>query len=397
LFSGIALVLLPLLFYKYWPVIVELLGSIFSLSWSYKGSYILPVGISFYTFVSIGYLVDVYQEEVEAERNFGVLALFLSFFPLTLSGPIERANRMLPQVRESRTIDYLDLTSGFKLMLWGYFMKLVLADRLGQYIDVVYGNVQAHNGTTLLFTALLYPIQVYGDLGGYSLIAIGTSRMLGFRVRENFRRPFFATTMSEFWNRWHISLIKWLTDYVYTPLSFLFRKFGLGGIVLALMLTFIISGLWHGAAATFLVWGIMQGLFLSVEAISKRSRSRMERRFNLTTRWWYIVLGCASTYVLFAASQIFARSKNIDEAMLVYTRIASEPGGLFIDYTVVLFAMVGIFFVMVKDLYSELKERGYFNYPQSKWIQYSFYCMIFYLILFLGELGEEAEFLYFKY
>ena len=394
---GIGLVLGPLFFYKYWPVLGEVLDSWFSFSGAFKGGLILPVGISFYTFVAIGYMVDVYQEEVGAEHSFGSLALFLSFFPLMLSGPIERAKSMLPQVKEERAIDYSDFSIGFKLMLWGYFMKLVLADRLGQYVDVVYGNVQSHNGTTLLFAALLYPVQVYGDLGGYSLIAIGTSRLLGYRVRENFRRPFFAMTMSEFWNRWHISLIKWLTDYVYTPLSFFFRGLGLWGIVLALMLTFLISGLWHGASLTFVVWGVMQGAFLSLEAISKKTRSGIDRRYGLTSKWWYITLSCGITYVLFASSQIFARSADLNESLLIYSRIFSDHGQPYLDYTVLLFSVVGMSILFVKDLWDEINERGRIYPFKNRWLEYGVYYLTFYLILLLGVLGEETTFLYFKY
>ncbi len=402
LFLNVGLILLPLLFYKYWPSLSTVLSqglSFLSISYPLPSfSYLLPIGISFYTFVAIGYTVDVYNEEVEAERDFSVVALFLSFFPLILSGPIERAKSMLPQFRLASDLHYSNLTQGFKLMVWGYFMKLVVADRLSHYIDVVYGNVAGHTGTTLLFTSLLYPLQVYADLGGYSLIAIGTARMLGYGVRDNFRRPFFATTMSEFWNRWHISLIKWLTDYIYTPLSFAFRKRGLLGIVLALMLTFLISGLWHGAALTFVVWGLMQGTFLSIEALTKKRRSSLEQRYKLTGQWWYILLGCLITYLLFSASQIVARSQNLTEAWLIYKKIITQPGRLYIDITVLSYSFLGLSLIFIKDLRDELLSFGrsiFYNNNQS--LRHAFYYLLMYMILLLGVLDEDTQFLYFKY
>ena len=218
---NIILILLPLFFFKYFAAINNQLFAFldsYNLRWPLPEiKLVLPIGISFYTFMAIGYTIDVYNEEIEAEKNIGILALFVSFFPLILSGPIERAKNMLPQFKVARILEYDMVVQGFKFMLWGYFMKLVVADRVGIYVDAVYNNIAQHNGTTLLFASFLYPFQVYADLGGYSLIAIGTASVLGFQVMQNFNRPFFATSMSEFWRRWHISLISWLTDYLYTP------------------------------------------------------------------------------------------------------------------------------------------------------------------------------------
>jgi len=266
LFIGIFLILLPLFFFKYYTAIDEnitLLLDKWHLRWSLPNiSLLLPVGISFYTFMAIGYVIDVYNEEIKAEKNFGLVTLFLSFFPLVLSGPIERAPSMLPQFKTKLDFNYKMAVDGFQMMLWGYFMKLVIADRLAIYLNPIFSHVDQQSGSTLFLSTLLYPIQVYGDLGGYSLIAIGAASVMGIKVRQNFNRPFFATSMSEFWRRWHMSLINWITDYLYTPLSLSFRKYGVFGIVLALMITFIIAGAWHGAAITFIFWGFVQGIVL---------------------------------------------------------------------------------------------------------------------------------------
>ena len=207
---NISIILLPLLFFKYFSIINNELAALLAnhnLRWPLPEiGLLLPVGISFYTFMAIGYTIDVYNEEIKAEKNIGVLGLFVSFFPLVLSGPIERAKNMLPQFKATKTIDYVMIVQGLKLMLWGYFMKLVVADRTGIYIDAVFDNFYQHNGTSLFFASCLRPFQLYADLGGYSLIALGTAKILGYNVMCNFNRPFFANSMAEFWRRWHISL-----------------------------------------------------------------------------------------------------------------------------------------------------------------------------------------------
>ena len=211
--------------------------------------------------MAIGYTVDVYNEEVEADKNIGIVALFIAFFPLLLSGPIERAMQMIPQFKSGIKLDCTNFSPGLRMMLWGYFMKLVVADRVAIYVDTVYNNLANYSGVSVLLASIPYPIQVNADLGGYSLIAIGVSRILGLRVMHNFDRPFFATSMAVFWQRWHISLIKWLTDYIYTPLAFSFRSYGIWGIVMTLMITFILSGIWHGATWGFFGAGRVAGHF----------------------------------------------------------------------------------------------------------------------------------------
>ena len=290
---NIFLILIPLFFFKYFG---EINSGIFTflealnIRWPLPEiKLLLPIGISYYTFMAIGYTVDVYTEEMKSEKNLGIVALFISFFPLILSGPIERAKNMIPQFKVTKKLDYAMVSSGLKLMLWGYFMKLVVADRIGIYVDAVFGNIMAHNGRTLLVTSALYPIQVYADLGGYSLIAIGVAKILGIHVMDNFRRPFFATSMSEFWRRWHMSLITWLTDYVYTPLAFYYIKYKIWGIVIALMVTFFLSGIWHSAALNFVVWGIIQGIFLSIEALTNKKRFAFEKKHGLNKNSIYTV------------------------------------------------------------------------------------------------------------
>ena len=347
--------------------------------------------------MAIGYTIDVYNEDIKAEKNLGILALFISFFPLVLSGPIERAKNMLPQFNHNKAVDYGGIVKGMKLMLWGYFMKLVVADRLGLYVDVVFNEVSTQSGTTLLLASVLYPFQVYADLGGYSLIAIGTARILGFEVMQNFRRPFFAVSMADFWRRWHISLITWITDYIYTPLSFTFRKLGLTGIVLSLLIAFLISGIWHGAALTFIAWGLLQGIFLSIEAVMSKRRKLFEDGSHLSRRWWYILLCCFVTFGLFALSLVFARASSIDNALIVLKKIVSLRRGLYLDMTNLLYAFLGLGMLLLSDFRDEFFPGKVLVFEnRSLLMRYLSYLFVIFLILYVGVFSGN-RFIYFQF
>lgn len=398
---GIILIILPLFFFKYFNFVNESIMSIFSgvgltitlptMKW------MLPVGISFYTFMAVGYLIDVYNEEVEVEKNIGAVGLFLSFFPYILSGPIERAGNMFPQLKKLPTSRPIDLTSGAKLMLWGYFMKLCVADRLCIYVDAVFNNIAQHNGTTLAVASLLYPVQLYADFAGYSILAMGVARCMGINIVQNFNRPFFATSISGFWRRWHMSLINWLTDYIYTPLSFALRKWKLGGIYIALMLTFFISGVWHGAAVSFIVWGLIQGFFLCVEATFQTRRTEFENKYKLQTRWWYILICCVVVYLLFSFSQIFGKCPSLSDAGMVIKKIIMERGALFVDKTTLTHAIGMLLILFIKDFKDEFFP-GKVNCFESKhiWVRFASYLIILLLIINMGVL-DSGQFIYFQF
>ena len=398
---NIFLILIPLLFFKYFSVINNSILSVLeknNLVWPLpEFKLLLPVGISFYTFVAIGYTVDVYNEEVDVEKNPGILALFLAFFPLILSGPIERAKNMLPQFRSPRYFNYDNAVRGLKFMLWGYFMKLVVADRIDLYVDAVYSNISQHNGSTFILASVLHPFQVYADLGGYSLIAIGTAQVLGYNVMCNFNRPFFSTSMAAFWRRWHISLISWLTDYIYTPLAFSFRRKKIFGIVLALMLTFLISGIWHGAKLTHIIWGLSQGIFLSLEALTYNKRTTFEKKHNLLKRPFYLFLSMVITYVLFTASMIFARSENINDALAIYRKIFTESGPIYLEMTTLAYSFLGMLILFIKDLSDEFFPGRFLFFNNSNiLIRYASYLLIIFLVLFIGVLNG-SQFIYFQF
>jgi alginate O-acetyltransferase complex protein AlgI len=398
---GVFILLAPLFFFKYFPTINSNMISIFSnfsLYWPFKElNYFLPIGISFYTFMAIGYLIDVYQEDVKWESSFISVGLFLSFFPIILSGPIERSYNLLPQFRNLKRFCSRDIVEGLKLILWGYFMKLVVADRLGIYINTVFSNISNHNGNTLAFTSLLYPFQLYADLGGYSLVAIGLAKSLGISIVHNFNYPFFSKSMSELWRRWHISLIQWLTDYLYTPLAFRFRKFNLWGIVLALLITFLISGIWHGANFVFVIWGIIQGGYLSFEALTKKYRTYLINKYNLAKNIFFVLSSIFLTYFLFAFSQIFARPYNVDEAFLVVKKIFKERGPLFIDESSLVYGLLFLFILIFSDFLGEyFRDRYAFFKSKNVYVRFFSYFIIIVFIILFGVL-DGGDFIYFKY
>jgi alginate O-acetyltransferase complex protein AlgI len=400
---NIVIILLPLVFYKYFGSINDAMFSIMDslhLHWPLPEiRLILPIGISFYTFMAIGYTVDVFNEEVEAEKNPGILALFISFFPLVLSGPIERARNMLPQFKAPGNFNYNMVVGGLKLMLWGYFMKLVLADRVGIYVDAVFNNIDQHSGTTLLLAALMYPIQLYGDLGGYSLIAIGCARVMGIIVIPNFNRPFFATSFSEFWRRWHMSLISWLTDYVYTPLSFGLRKYKLWGIVIALNITFFISGLWHGSTLPFVAWGVLNGILLSVETFTNKYKKAFVAKHNLASRWWYILFSCLVTFLLFTSTLLIGgAADSISQGMHVIGKIFTDPPQLpYKDGVTMLYSFIAFLILFTKEFFEEFYPNRFHLFENKnmaiRWLSY--YSVIFILIYF-GVFGG-GRFIYYQF
>lgn len=401
LFFGVIILLLPLFFFKYFGAINELFTSLmnsFGISLpSLKTSWLLPVGISYYTFMAIGYIVDVYNEEVEFEGNIGSTGLFLSFFPIILSGPIEKAGNLLPQFTSLRNSQYKDVIAGAKLILWGYFVKLCIADRLGIYVDDIYNNIPLHNGTTLLVATMLYAFQIYGDLGGYTLIAIGSARCIGIAVIPNFNRPFFATSMTEFWRRFHMSLIQWLRDYIFTPLSFYLRGWKMWGIVAALMLTFLISGVWHGASLPFIVWGLLQGTYLSIEVLTQTQRTRLEQKFRLNKNPLYLMTCSLIVFLLFAFSEVFGKTVSVREAFTVITKIFTDVGVPYLYMTELSFGLIALGILLLHEFMEEYFPGRIKLFKNSSIaVRYLTYLFVVFFIILLGEFSGQ-KFLYFQF
>lgn len=351
-----------------------------------KFGLLLPVGISFYTFQALGYSIDVYRGTTKVEHNFFTYALFVSFFPQLVAGPIERSNNLLPQFKEQHRLDYDMTMSGIRMMVWGYFMKLVLADRCGLYVDSIFNNVDKHNGGSYVIASLLFPFQIYGDFAGYSLIAIGVARILGFKLMENFHRPYFACTVGEFWHRWHISLSTWFKDYVYIPLGG--NRVGHLQNYFNLLVTFVVSGIWHGANWTFFCWGTLHGILLCLEkavGINKHIYSGWKKCFH-----W------AVTFIFVTLAWILFRANNLYDARMIITGIFKNPGIPMVETA----NFIAIGLAMAVLLTKEFSDE----YPWSirvaesrHWIIRHVYLilMISYIILF-GVLGGD-QFIYFQF
>ncbi len=277
-----------------------------------------PAGISFYTFMTVSYLVDVYKGKIKAEHNFARLSLYVSFFPQVIAGPIGRAPALLGQFVEKRSFDAAKAESGLRLIMWGYFKKLIIADSLSTYVDSIYSSVYDYFGMTFIMASLMYTIQIYCDFSGYSDIAIGVARLFNINLMENFKSPYFSKSIKEFWSRWHISLSTWFRDYVYIPLGGS-RK---GELKKSrnIMLTMLASGLWHGANWTFIVWGGLHGIYQVIEGLFRRSHGeKKDRRPTVPSN----ILHWALTFILVDIAWIFFRADNFQDAIFVISHLHS--------------------------------------------------------------------------
>lgn len=315
-----------LLFFKYFNFVNESFRSLFTMlhiGYAIPAlNILLPVGISFYTFQSLSYTIDVYKGNIKPEKNFGIFALYVSFFPQLVAGPIERASNLLPQFRHRIHFDYENIRSGLVLMAWGLFKKIVIADRIAIIVDQIYDHPQTAYGIVPLLGTLFFAVQIYCDFSGYSDIAIGSAQVLGFKLMKNFNRPYYAKSIAEFWRRWHISLSTWFKDYLYIPLG--------GNRVIKwrwyynLFITFLVSGLWHGADWTFLTWGALHGFYLVFSLISAPLRRRMVSRlhldrYKLALRYMRVFI----TFALVNLGWVFFRANTMSDALLILRNIFS--------------------------------------------------------------------------
>ena len=292
---------------------------------------ILPVGISFYTFQTLSYVIDVYRGQVPAEEHFGYYALFVAFFPQLVAGPIERPENLLPQLRAKRTLRAQNLSAGGWLLLEGYFKKIVIADSVAPFVDRVYGAPGIAFGPEIVLATLLFGIQIYCDFSGYSSIARGAAKLLGVDLMENFRRPYGARTVREFWRRWHISLTGWFTDYVYIPLGGSRR--GLTRQAVNILIVFLLSGLWHGAGWTFVIWGLIHGLYqvggVLLSRVRERSGAARTAREGVEGRKGcraVTALGQARTFLLVSFPWLFFRAASMGDAAVLLSRLATGWG-----------------------------------------------------------------------
>jgi len=343
----------------------------------------LPVGISFYTFKVVGYLIDIYRGEVAPEKHFGFFALFVSFFPQLIAGPIDRAGLLMPQLKTEQKFSKKTFHEGLMLMLWGFFKKIVIADRLVVYVSEVFTNYSQYNGTALFLGAFFFTIQIYCDFSGYSDIAIGAAKLMGYNLMDNFKRPYFSKSLTEFWRRWHISLSSWFKDYLYLPLGG--SRVSKFRWALNIVIVFAVSGLWHGAAWTFVIWGLIHGIFLIVSRIFSGIKSKIKILF----------FNPLVNFMIVMIAWVFFKSESITKAFFILANmwtINAFPNWTFLVSEILLaFLLIVILFII--DLFIEKGCNLFGKFPYTRFIVYQ---IILLSILFLG-INSSTYFIYFQF
>ncbi|MBO5020997.1 MAG: MBOAT family protein [Clostridia bacterium] len=307
-----------LFFFKYYNFVAGTIGNFFGTDLTLQ--LILPVGISFYTFQTLSYSIDVYRGNIKAEPNFFYYALFVSFFPQLVAGPIERPDNLLPQFHAEHKFNLDDLFIGSKRMLAGFFKKIVVADTVAVYVNAVYNNPGKTGGLAIIIATILFAVQIYCDFSGYTDIAIGCARIMGYRLMQNFDRPYSSENIRDFWTRWHISLSSWFKDYLYIPLGG--NRKGYTRKLINLFIVFLVSGLWHGAEWTFILWGLLHGIYRIVGDLTYKKREKLYARMGIdTTSRPVRMLRTAITFVLVCFAWIFFRANNTAELLMILEKL----------------------------------------------------------------------------
>ncbi len=371
---------------------------------------LLPVGISFYTFQALGYTADVYRGKVHAEKNILKYALFVSFFPQLVAGPIERSGYLLKQIDERHHFNFEKIRDGLMLMLWGYFLKLVLADRAGIFVDAVYADPVGYEGWYLIVASVLFAFQIYCDFAGYSIIAMGAAEVMGFRLTDNFNAPYLSRSTSEFWRRWHISLFSWFQDYIYIPLGGnrkgKFRKY------INIMIVFLVSGLWHGAAWTYVMWGGINGLYQVIGELLRPVRDKLVSLFGLRRESFsHKLYRTVGTFVLIDISWVFFRAgwgtqafqilNSMFHAKNIWVLFDDSLFQLGLDWKNFMVLIAAIILLLAADCfkYKGIVIREVIS-RQELWFRWIVLLIGIYGILILGVWGsgyDATEFIYFQF
>lgn len=379
---------LPLGIFKYYNFLSENLNDLFGamgISIGLPGlNWAIPLGISFFSFQAVGYLFDVYYQRIKAEHNWWDYMLFVGLFPQIASGPISKAKYLLPQIKSKRPFNYEQCIQGLRLLLWGFFLKTVVADRLGLYVDTVFNNYEHQTGSSCLVASFFYAFQIYADFAGYSLMAIGVGAIMGFGLVNNFRRPYLSVSVTDFWRRWHISLSTWLKDYVYIPMggsrcSKIRNYFNI-------FITFLVSGVWHGANWTFILWGIMHGLFQIVEKALGFQRYDSKNAMRL--------LRIFITFCLVTFAWIFFRMPTVGDALNVVTKIFTDiPSAIYKgNNTDTVLSIAAVSVLLAKDWLEEFSSFSLFNNRRVV-VRWASYLIVVFSILLFGVL-DSSSFIY---
>jgi len=362
-------------------------------------SILLPIGLSFHTFQAMSYTIEVYRGNQKAERNFGIYALYVMFFPQLVAGPIERPQHMLHQFHRETQLDFLRIAEGLKHIVWGLFKKVIIADRISEYVNIVYGNPHDYQGPHLLMATFFFTFQIYCDFSGYSSIAIGTARILGINLMENFRRPYLAENIREFWQRWHISLSTWFRDYLYIPL---------GGSKVPLLrgffntfIVFLVSGLWHGANWTFVIWGALHGFYMVFAKITQPVRDRINAFTGLDRLPLLLkVVRISTTFVLASIAWIFFRAASMEDAMYILShmfRLETVQNLNLFEFSVDMYlSIVLILFLFMVEAFEEKLKLFETIKLSPVFVRWTIYLTSIIALLALG-IWKSADFIYFQF
>jgi alginate O-acetyltransferase complex protein AlgI len=391
------------------------------LHWNYSVEalqLILPIGLSFHTFQSLSYVIEVYWGKQRAERHFGIYSLYVMFYPQLVAGPIERPQNLLHQLRERHRFEYQRVTDGLKLMAWGMFKKVVIADRLKEYVDIVYANPAGHDGVNFIVATVFFAFQIFCDFSGYSDIAIGSAQVMGIRLRQNFNRPYAAPSVGEFWRRWHMSLMSWFRDYVYIPLGG--SRVSVPRWCWNIFIVFLMSGLWHGANWTFIIWGALNGLYVVLGTLTKKWRDQWTRAIGLAARpRIHRVIQIAVTFVLICFSWIFFRAQSLPDALYIVRHLFSGVGDLCLkivtqmqsvnsgqgllsglllkfdkmEFLFMIALIVGMEWIQYIQEHSARPVLAH----KPVWVRWTVYYGLIIGILLFGVFNQENQFIYFQF
>ncbi len=385
-------------FFKYYNFFIESFSDMLSVFGFRTNMWLLnimlPVGISFYTFHGLSYIIDIYKKRIKAEQNLIDYAVFVSYFPLLVAGPIERATHLLPQIQRRRIFNYEQAANGMRQILWGFFKKMVIADNCAPLVNDIFNNYENQNPVTLIIGAVLFAFQIYGDFSGYSDIALGVSRLFGIELLKNFAYPYFSRDIAEFWRRWHISLSSWFRDYVYIPLGG--SSGGLGMKIRNTFIIFLLSGFWHGANWTFMVWGFLNALYFLPLLVAKKNRQNIEvvaKGHLLPTL--KEMLQMSITFIITCIAWIFFRAESVSQAFLYIGRILKfDSLSLSLPFPAKVFALTAV--MLVVEWINRSRVHGLEIRRYNRFLRRLLYVFILFIIFRYANFGNN-EFIYFQF
>jgi alginate O-acetyltransferase complex protein AlgI len=397
--------------FKYYNFFVENINFVFNQPFLPLLDIILPIGLSFHTFQAMSYTIEVYRGNQKAERHLGIYALYVMFYPQLVAGPIERPQNLLPQFHEKKIFIYENVVSGLRLMLWGFFKKIVIADRIAWVVDPIFNSPNKFSAFALLIGAFLFSFQIFCDFSAYSDIAIGAARTMGIKLMNNFNRPYHALSISEFWKRWHISLSTWFRDYIYITLGG--NRVALPRWYFNLFIVFLISGLWHGAKWTFIIWGSLHGFYLIFGLITQSFRNKLLDISGISKiRWLNKAIQIASTFILVMFAWVFFRANSVSEALFIVKKIPFayqnlvnflHAGNMVVALGLdnvykqeLLYSLILIAFLESIHIFHSYKNITLFLKQQSTFIRWAAYYVLVFTIVFFGFF-ENRQFIYFQF